>query len=387
MKTKLLFSILSRANFSRVKTVIKEAINNPNFVPIVVVGCSAICDDYGNIIEECNLEGIEINEKLSILMHEKSKLNMVRTTALGMIAFSSILEKYKPDIALTVADRYETLGFAVSCSYMQIPLIHLQGGEPTGCIDDKVRNAIAQLADYHFVCNNYAYDLTLKWGEDKKRVFNVGCPSLDHLIKIDKKNIYNEISYLNKKYDINLKQNNKYFVLLFHPDTRKNNQDYEIVIGSIIKFVLEKNINLIILNPNPDAGSTQIKNEINKVKSKIRQKESLENIFVLDNLISKDYIKLIQGCEILIGNSSSGIRESSYLGIKSLNIGNRQQFRFKGENVTDVEINSSEILKKLNSVLLAPRPTPNFIYGNGNSAKKIIDIIKNLNFSIKPTKV
>lgn len=388
MSLKICFSILSRANFSRVKSVIKGAIENPNIIPIVIVGCGAICDDYGNILEDCKAEGIKIHEKISTLMHDKSDLNMVRTTALGMFDYSMILEKYKPDAAITVADRYETIGFAISCAYMKIPLIHLQGGEPTGCIDDKVRNAIAQLADYHFVCNDYAYNLTINWGENNDRVFNVGCPSLDHIKKIESSEDFKKKFYLiNKKLKTNINFSEKYCVLLFHPDTRKENQDFDVVIQSVIKFVENNKIGLIILNPNPDSGSKEIQNQINKIKSDLIKNEISNKIFIIKNLDSDNYLTLIQGCQILIGNSSSGIREASFLGIKSLNIGNRQQYRFKSSNVTDSKISSSEIYEKLQKLFLQKKPNTSTAYGDGNSAKKIISLIQKINFSLKPTKI
>ncbi len=382
MAIKLIFSVLSRANFSRVKSVIKAAIDNPNIQPIVVVGCGAICDDYGSILKECEKDGIVIDEKISMLMHEKTKTNMVRTTALGMLDFSLILEKYKPDLALTVADRYETISFAISCSYMNVPLIHLQGGEPTGSIDDKVRNAIAQLADYHFVCTNHAHELTIKWGEKPGRVFNVGCPSLDHLLKISDTNLLKEkLENINNKLNLNVKFSVKYCVLLFHPDTRKNDQDFFKVIEGVLKFVDEERINLFILKPNPDYGSSQIVNYLEQLN-----KNKFSNVFLLNNLNSEDYINLIQGSEILIGNSSSGIRESSFLGIKSLNIGRRQEYRYKCSNVFDVDLSINKIYEALKKIYILEKPECSNTYGNGESSQKIIDLIQKLNFTIKPTK-
>tara|TARA_B100000212_G_C27380763_1_gene536951 strand:- start:777 stop:1925 length:1149 start_codon:yes stop_codon:yes gene_type:complete len=382
-----MFSILSRANFSRVKSVIKEAISNTNIKPIIILGGGAICEDYGGIENECISEGINIDEKTSILMHEKSMQNMVRTTALGMLDFSRIIEKYNPDVALTVADRYETISFAISCSYMKIPLIHLQGGEPTGSIDDKVRNAIAQLADYHFVCTNDAYLKTIKWGEMENRVFNVGCPSLDHLdASKDELLIKQKILEINKKYNTSIDPSKKYCVLLFHPDTKKSDQEFNIVLESTLRFINNKDEQLIVLNPNPDYGSEEILKILKNLHNQISLKKQ-SSCFLINNLNSEEYISLIKGCEILIGNSSSGIRESSFLGIKSLNIGERQSFRYKCSNVTDVSCSKEEIISKLALVHNQSIPKRKYEYGDGTSSIKIIKLIEKLSFDIKPTKI
>ena len=382
-----MFSILSRANFSRVKSVIKEAILNKNIEPIIILGGGAICEDYGGIENECIIEGIKINEKTSILMHEKTMQNMVRTTALGMLDFSRILEKYKPDAAITVADRYETMSFAISCSYMKIPLIHLQGGEPTGSIDDKVRNAIAQLADYHFVCTKDAFLKTIKWGEMENRVFNVGCPSLDHLdISKDYSLLKQKILEINKKYNTEIDPFKKYCVLLFHPDTRKSDQEFNIVLEAVFRFINKKDVQLIILNPNPDYGSEEIVKILKSLNNQLSFKQK-SSCFLINNLNSEEYISLIKGCEILIGNSSSGIRESSFLGVKSLNIGERQSFRYKCSNVTDVSCSKEEIISKLGIVYDQPMPERKYEYGDGTSSIKIIKLIEEISFDIKPTKI
>ena len=389
MKIKIMFSVLSRANYSRVKSLIIESFKDDYIDPIVIIGCGAICEEYGSIINECKKDGIEIHESISILMHEKSKENMIRTAALGMIDFSRILNKYHPDIAITIADRYETISFAISCSFMNIPLIHLQGGEPTGSIDDKVRNSITQLADYHLACTKDARDRLIKWGESKERVFNIGCPSLDHIEKTKNiKDLKSKINQINLKNNVEINIEKNYLVLLFHPDTNKSHQEFEIVIKAVKDFCEEKLIDLVILNPNPDFGSKEIKKIIESINPEKSNTNNLKNkIIILKNLNSYEYINLIQGAEILVGNSSSGIRESSFLGIKSLNIGSRQKFRYKCENVLDVDICYESIYEGLENRLLIENPKENYAYGDGNSSKKILDLLKKIKFTIKNTKV
>ncbi len=388
-KIKLIFSVLSRANYARVKSVIKKSIESEIIEPIVVIGCSALSKDYGNIIEECGKENIIIHEKISSLMHEKSRENMVKTTALGMLDFSNILSKYKPDIGLTVADRYETISFAIACSYMGIPLIHLQGGEPTGCIDDKVRNSISQLSDYHFVCSKDAYSRTLKWGEPKNRIFNVGCPSLDHINLKNRNQIKECIELLNLKYKTNINPKKDYLVFLYHPDTNKFSQDFNVVLTPLILASKKLNANLVIIQPNSDAGSSEIVESLKILKNQNNNVSKFEklNIDYVNHLTSSEYITLLQGCKVLVGNSSSGIREGSFLGISVVNIGERQRFRLKPENVYNVDLNSEAILDTIVKAFNRKSVKRYFDYGDGNSSSKIINIIEKLEISIKSTKI
>ena len=388
-KIKLIFSVLSRANYSRVKSVIKKAIESEKIEPIIVVGCSALCNEYGNIIDECAQENIVIHEKISSLMHEKTTLNMVKTTALSMLDFSNIISKYKPDIGLTVADRYETISFAIACSYMRLPLIHLQGGEPTGCIDDKVRNAISQLADYHFVCSKDASSRILKWGEPKNRIFNVGCPSFDHIVLKDNSQIMESISKINQKYKTNINSKKDYIVFLFHPDTNKFSQQINIVLDALILALKKLNTNLVIINPNSDAGSTEIVDSLKTLQNEnIKEKKyKTTNIDYINHLTSSEYLTLLQGCKTLVGNSSSGIREGSFLGLNVVNIGDRQRFRFKPDNVYNADLEVRSILDAIIKAFKNKSSKRYFDYGDGNSSSKIINIIEELDISIKSTKL
>ncbi len=388
-KIKLIFSVLSRANYARVKSVIKKAIESEKIEPIIVVGCSALCNEYGNIIDECAQENIVIHEKISSLMHEKTTSNMVKTTALSMLDFSNIISKYKPDIGLTVADRYETISFAIACSYMRLPLIHLQGGEPTGCIDDKVRNSISQLADYHFVCSKDAFSRILKWGEPKNRIFNVGCPSFDHIVLKNNNQIMESITKINKKYKTNINSKKNYIVFLFHPDTNKFSQQINVVLDSLMLALKKLDTNLVIINSNSDAGSTEIVDSL-----KIFQTENIKekkyktlNIDYINHLTSSEYLTLLQGCKLLVGNSSSGIREGSFIGINVVNIGDRQRFRFKPNNVYNADLEVKSILDSIIKAFKNKSPKRYFDYGDGNSSSKIINIIEELNISIKSTKL
>ena len=222
--------------------------------------------------------------------------------------------------------------------YLNIPLIHIQGGEVTGSIDEKVRHSITKLADIHFVSTKRSKNYLLKMGENKKSVFLTGCPSIDVAYKARPK-LPKDFFVKNRGVGNVPKHKEKYIVVMQHPETTKFNETYNQIRQTIDAIVNIKNIKVAWLWPNIDAGSDIISNQLRI----IREKNLMTNVSFFKNFTPEDYIKLIYNCECLIGNSSSGIRESSFLSIPVVNIGFRQKNRERGNNVIDVGYDKDQI--------------------------------------------
>ena len=380
---KLLIPIFSRANYSRCKSIIKSC-SHYSIEPIVVLGVSAVVADFGDISHECIEDDINVAYKIDTLLQNKSNLNMVKTTSFTAIEMGNIISMSRPNCVITVADRHETLSSAIAASYMNIPLIHLQGGEPTGSIDDKVRNAIAQLSDYHFVCTEQAFARTLRWGEDQNRIFNVGCPSLDHIDLFESKSKAREYLLFN----IDSKQlahtiMDDFILFLYHPVTTEAFQDYSSLLKLVSEFCISNNLNLIVLHPNPDAGSDSFRKSLYSLDQSFSNTKNLYT--VTSHLPSSIYTAMLQATVMLVGNSSSGIRECSYLGVKVVNIGSRQNLRERATNVIDCN-NKSDLLEALDSQLHRIQPPVSSLYGDGKSGPLIAKTISKLKLSLKTTK-
>lgn len=373
-KKKIFFVIFSRANYSSIKSVLIEAKKNKNIKFKIIIGASAIVKKFGNLEKIIEQDGFKIDYKINNLVEGGGLGSMVKTTALGMIDLTQIFSKEKKiDLVITIGDRYETMATAISASYMNIPLAHTMGGEVTGTLDENVRHAITKLSHLHFVSNYDSYKRVIRLGENRKNVFNVGCPRIDLLkdAKNDSNFIFNQIPKIGIG-DIQerIKKNEKFIILLQHPVTteiQKTDNDIKETLLALRKIKLKK----IILWPNPDAGYETISREINIYK----ERKLLENFRLIKNLPIKDYASLLSNTACIVGNSSSAIRDCSYIGTPAVNIGSRQNSRLKSKNVLDVKNNAKDILKAINIQLKRKKFPPSKLYGSGNAAKKIISII------------
>jgi UDP-hydrolysing UDP-N-acetyl-D-glucosamine 2-epimerase len=377
-KTKKICVVVnSRANYARVKSLLTEIIKNKKLKLILVLGASATLYRFGEVHNVIRKDRFKINEMLFSVVEGNDLIGMSKTTGLSIIELSNILKKQKPDLVVAVADRYENLSIAISASYMNIPVAHIQGGETTGSIDEKVRHAITKLSDIHFVSTKRAKDFVIRMGESKSKVFLTGCPSIDLIKNKDyslSKNFLNRFGSGAPVYT-----NENYILVVQHPVTTEfKNADIQIeeTIEAIKLFCKNKNYKAIWLWPNIDAGSDTFSKKIRMFK------DSNPNfVRFIKNFTPEDYAKVMKNSKCVVGNSSSGIREASFLGVPSVNIGTRQSDRERGPNVRDVEYNKKKILKSI-SQQVGKKFKKSFIYGSGDAGKKIGKILSKTNFTI-----
>lgn len=384
-KRKICVVINNRANYARIKSVLTEIKKNKKLDLQIVLGSSAILQRYGEVSDIIKRDGFKINRKIYTLLEGENLLSMSKSTGVSIMEFSSIFNELKPDIVVVIADRYETLAAAVAASYMNIVLVHTQGGEVTGSIDESVRHATTKLAHIHFPASLKSKKNIIRMGEDPKKVFLVGCPSLD---LIDKKNLKIDEKF-KRKYssygvgELIIDFDKPYVVVLQHPVTTEYNLLNE-NINETIKGIMMIKHQIIWLWPNVDAGSDIVSKKIRK----IRETKKPKNIRWQKNYSPEDYLKLIYNSSCLVGNSSSAIREGAYLGIPAVNIGTRQNKREQGKNVINIEYDSAEIYKSILRQIRRKKYPQNRIFGDGKAGKRIsnilskvkLDIIKTLNY-------
>ena len=385
IKRKICVVINNRANYARIKSALVAIKKNSKLELQIVLGSSAVLSRYGAVSNIIKKDGFKINYTVYTLVEGENLLTMSKSTGLSVIEFSTAFDQLKPNIVLVIADRYETLAAGVAASYMNIPLAHTQGGEVTGSIDESVRHATTKLAHIHFPASLNAKKNIIKMGENSKKVYLVGCPSLD-LIKRDNLNIDKKFK---KKYstygvgELTIDFNKPYIVILQHPVTTEYKQ-IKTNINQTIHAALKVQQQVVWLWPNVDAGSDMLSKSIRIV----REEKKPKNIRWQKNYNPEDYLKLIFNASCLVGNSSSAIREGAYLGIPAVNIGNRQHNREHGKNIIHVDYNSKSILKAINQQVKKKKYSKNKIFGDGKAGERIakilskikLDIIKSLNY-------
>ncbi len=370
-KRKICAVITARPSYSRVKTALQAIKNHPDLELQLVVAGSALLDRYGNTVDFIEKDGFTIDDKVFMVLEGENKTAMAKTTGLGVMELANVFYNLEPEAVLTIADRFETIATSIAAAYQNIPLIHLQGGEVTGNIDEKVRHANTKLADIHFVTSEDAKARVEKLGEDAAYVFNTGCPSIDiaaEVLKSEGLDFDPIAKYGGVGGHIDISED--YLVVMQHPVTTEYDAAKEDVLKTL-RVIDGLGIPTFWFWPNVDAGADGTSNGIRSY----RENNNPKNIHFFKNMEPLDFLKLLGQSKCLIGNSSVGIRECAFLGVPVVNIGTRQNRRLRGENVIDVSYNEDEIKGAIQEQLDAPKNTKSSVYGGGESGKKIADIL------------
>lgn len=373
-KRKICVVITARPSYSRIKTALTAIQNHPDLELQLVVAASALLDRYGTAVNYIEKDGFKITGKVFNVLEGENLTAAAKTTGIGILELSTMFDNLRPDMVVTIADRFETMATAISAAYMNIPLVHIQGGEVTGNIDEKVRHSITKLADYHFVASEDAYERVLKLGEEKESVFNTGCPSIDLANLVMKSTDLNFDPY--KKYggvgnhpDLS----KGYIVVMQHPVTTEYT-DSRKHINETLEAIKDMEVPVLWFWPNVDAGADGTSAGIRTFREENKQ----TNIHFFKNMEGEDFLRLLFNAKCLVGNSSVGIRECAYLGVPVVNIGSRQNKRARGTNVKDVDYNKSEIKQAINHWFNSPRPERSYTYGGGDAGEKIAKLMAEL---------
>ncbi len=376
-RRKICVVVSARPSYSRIKSSLTAIKNHPELELQLVVAASALLDRYGNAKTYIEEDGFEIASKVYMVLEGENLTSMAKTTGLGLLELSTAFDNLRPDIVVTVADRFETIATAIAASYMNIPVAHVQGGEVTGNIDERVRHAVTKLSDIHFVSTQGAFDRVVKMGEHPSNVYITGCPSLDIAVEMEE-SVYSFDPF--DKYkgvgDI-LDITSGYLVVMQHPVTTEYQKSRE-HIDETLKAIREINLPTLWFWPNVDAGSDGTSKGIRV----FRENNPNINIHFFKNMQPLDFLKILKGCMCLIGNSSVGIRECSYLGVPVVNIGSRQRGRERGKNVIDVGYNKKEIIGAIERQVAHGPFEKEEIYGNGQAGIKIATLLASVPLTI-----
>lgn len=370
--------ITARPSYARIKTALEAIKKHPQLQLQLVVAASALLERYGEVVNFIRADGFEPDAVVYMVLEGENLVTTAKSTGLGIVELATIFDNLKPDVVVSVADRYETIATAIAAAYLNIPVAHVQGGEVTGSIDEKVRHAVTKLSDLHFVSNAKAAERVIRMGENPSTVFITGCPSVDLAARVMAQNPgdFNPFKYggVGHVFD----PTRGYLVVMQHPVTTeytsalKQIQDTLVAIESL-------DFPTLWFWPNVDAGSDGISKGIRH----FRETHEVPFIYFLKNMAPEDFLRLLMSAKCLVGNSSVGIRECSYLGVPVVNIGNRQAGRDRSQNVIDVEYESQEIIRAIRRHLANGRYPSDQLYGDGMAGIRIADLLAETPLSIE----
>ena len=375
-KRKICVVVTARPSYSRIRTAMQAIKNHPELELQVVITASALLKRYGKVERYIEADGFHIDARVYMVLEGENLVTSAKTTGLGLMELPTVFDRLKPDIVVTIADRYETLATAIAATYMNIPLAHIQGGEITGNIDEKVRHAITKLADYHLVATQRAHDYVVRMGEHEDSVFVTGCPSIDIADQV--KQNPGELINPFKKYGgvgADVDMSNGYLVVMQHPVTSEYEKSREQVTETL-HAIHELNLPTLWFWPNVDAGSDGTSTGIRA----FRELHEIPNIHFFKQIPPNDFLQLLYFSRCLVGNSSVGIRECSYLDVPVVNIGGREEGRERGDNLVDVEYDRVEIKKAILKQIDSKRGNGTGLYGDGHAGEKIADVLAKVPF-------
>ncbi|MEO7310326.1 MAG: UDP-N-acetylglucosamine 2-epimerase [Chitinophagaceae bacterium] len=381
MKRTICVVITARPSYSRVKTLLQAIKDHPLLELQLVVAGSALLGRYGNAVEYIEKDGFVVNEKVFIVLEGENPTSMAKTTGLGVMELSNVFYNLQPDVVIAIADRFETLAVSIAAAYQNIPLAHIQGGEVTGNIDEKVRHANTKLADLHFTASEGAKERVIRLGEEPSSVFNTGCPSIDLADIVVKDPELNFDPY--QKYGgvgAMPAIDKGYIVVMQHPVTTEYGESRKHVEETLLAIGKCK-LPVFWFWPNVDAGADGTSTGIRS----FREIHKMENVHFFKNMEPEDFLRLLYNSSCLVGNSSVGIRECAYLGVPVVNIGSRQNRRDRGNNVIDSGYDHNEIFAAIEKWLSRPRPAPSDVYGGGNAGKVIASLLADTKLTFHKT--
>lgn len=368
-KRRVCIVVNSRANYGRIKTVLHAVQEKPELELQIVVGASALLHRFGEVHKIIKADGFSLTATVYSIVEGETPTTMAKSTGIAIMELATLFENLQPDVVVTVADRFETMATAVAASYMNITLGHTQGGEITGSIDESVRHAVTKLSHLHFAATKKAADFIVRMGEDPSTVFCTGCPSIDVIADLDlsmPQDLFKRYRGVGPALD----PAKPYLVVLQHPVTTEYGKGMG-QINETLKAIADIGMQTVWLWPNVDAGS----DEISKGLRIFRERKKPDYIHFYRNFSPEDYARLIFNSACLIGNSSSALREGSFLGVPAVDIGSRQAGREHAENIIHVDYKAKEIETAIYKQIKVVRYERSTLFGQGAAGRQIADIL------------
>jgi GDP/UDP-N,N'-diacetylbacillosamine 2-epimerase (hydrolysing) len=359
----------SRADFGIYLPLIQAIAAEKGFNYFIFAGGMHTSEEFGNSYKLIEAHGFKVCEKLKTLYAGDSPEDIARSMGKTTEAYAQVWKKYvhKLDLVFALGDRFEMMAAASSLIPFNIPLAHLHGGETTlGAIDNKYRHALSCFADYHFTSNEVHAKKVIELTGSSKGVYNVGALGVDSIKNMQ---LFSKTEF-EKQFKFSLQD--EFILCTYHPETRNLGANKSNAI-ELIKAFKAQNKRVLCTLPNADTEGKVIRELLLKY-----EKSNPSAIKCFENLGQKGYLSAMKYCCIMVGNTSSGIIESTSFGVPVVNVGSRQEGRLASNNVIHVKNKSTEINKAIRKALELRGKKFKTIYGSGDAASAIIKVLKTI---------
>lgn len=363
-KRKVCVVLVDRANYGRMKPVMQAVKDHPGLELQLLATGTMVLERFDQPVRVVRSDGFHVDGEVYIELEGSTPTTMAKSIGFALIEFASEFHRLKPDVVLLIGDRYEALAAAIAAAYMNITLVHVQGGEVSGSIDESARHAISKFAHFHFPSTRRSADYLIRMGERPDTILGIGCPSSDIAAALDTRLTPETVN--SRGAGIELDVTKPYLLVVFHPTTTEYGGERQ-QMETLLEVLEELRVQTLLLWPNIDAGS----DHISKVIRVFRTMHDAEWIRTLTNFTPEDYLKVLANTACAVGNSSSFVRDAGYFGTPVVLVGNRQSGREADEHAMRVPVEKEAIVSAIQRQLTHGRYAPSSLYGDGHVAGRI----------------
>lgn len=361
---KIAVVLVDRANYGRLKPVMQAIAAHPALALQVIAAGTMVLERFGLPVNVVRDDGFTVDGEVYIELEGSTPATMAKSVGLAVVEFTNEYQRLKPDVVLVIGDRYEALGAAIAAAYMNLCLVHIQGGEVSGSIDESARHAISKFAHYHFPSTRRAAEYLERMGERPSTILGVGCPSSDIARALDTR--LTEEIVMSQGSGARIDVSREFLLVLFHPTTTEyggERAQMEQLLAALERVARPT----ILLWPNIDAGS----DHISKAIRVFRDQHRASWLRALTNLPPENYLKVLANAACAVGNSSSFVRDASYFGTPVVLVGARQEGRETDEHVRPCPPETAAIELAIREQLDRGRYAPSTLYGDGRVSERI----------------
>lgn len=367
----MLVALTTRGNYAKMKSTMQAILADPRLSLQVVVGGGLVLERYGRFESILTQDGFTIDAALDYVDDADTLHAMARSASRCLAMFADTLADLRPDVVVIVADRYEALALAHASVCMNVHIAHIEGGEVSGSIDERIRHAVTKLAHLHFVANSEAAERVCRMGERPEYVHVVGTPSLDQLADIDLEDVTRvERIVAERGRGPVVDLHSDYVVVSQHPIVTQI-AEAALQYAEIAQAVRQLQLPVVWVLPNLDAGAADALGPIASLQSD----PCAPPVRSVGSLPFDAYATLLHSARCLIGNTSSGLREGAFLGVPVVNVGARQQGRTRADNVVDTSDDCASIVKAVQRQIAHGRYAPDALYGDGKAGRRISELL------------
>lgn len=364
----------TRAEYGLLFWLLKDIQSDPDLTLQLLVSGMHLSPEFGETYKQIEKDGFSIDEKIEILLSSDSAVGTAKSMGLGVLGFADALSRLAPDVLVILGDRFEALAAAQTAMILRIPIVHLHGGEITeGAYDDAIRHAITKLSYLHGTSTEEYRKRVIQLGESPERVKNIGAIGLDHL----KRASFMDTQELSES--LNFSIDKPYFLVTYHPVTlgeEAPEESFQALLDALDTFPDHQ---VILTYPNADDGGRRI---IPMLEEYARSNP--ERVLAIPSLGQVRYLSAVKHAAAVIGNSSSGIIEVPAFDVPTVNIGSRQKGRLAAKSVLNAAATKESISNAVSLAVSRKYKAENENianpYGQGDSSKQVIEMIKGLQF-------